>query len=89
MQVEKRWLIKSGNGFVGIDSQSGYPWLTDFWAANKFISLENALSYKKTMAGEAWQIYECDEIGTRFVTSTATSLFDLELAALKKKHKVA
>lgn len=93
MQVEKRWIIKSTETgkFIGIDSHSGgYPYATDFWSCEKFRSFEKANSYAdmgfSTVGAENgfWEIYETDEIGMRFVPQV--DLYEIELAALKKKH---
>ena len=93
MQVGKRWVIKTGGGeFIGIDSSSGgYFYLTDFWNAKKFTSFADAHIYGTMNWGilknTRWDIYEVDEIGTRFVAEAKeVDVFEVELAVLKRKH---
>lgn len=93
MQVEKRWVIKTGGGeFIAIDSNSGgYFYLTNFWDAKKFHSLEEANAYGSANWGSLkttkWDIYSVDEIGMQYIAEAkSVDAFEVELAALKKKH---
>lgn len=87
MQVGKRWLLKDHSGsWIGIDSNSGgYPVLVDFWSAHKFMSLREAVEYNSIFKNP-YMIYECDEVGTRFVSDTSEEKYKLELEALNKKY---
>lgn len=88
MQVEKRWVIKAGDEFVGIHS-NGHFHYTSFWKCEKFSSLENAKEYAGFDWGRFkridWEIYATDEVGLKFVQSEIDP-YEVELAALKKKH---
>lgn len=91
MQVEKRFIIRAAGGqFVGIDSNSGgYFFYTGFWNCEKFRTMEEAQKYASQNWGSLksieWEIYSCDEIGTKFVQAEPDP-YEIELAALKKKH---
>lgn len=90
MQVDKRWVIRAGDEFVGIDSNSGgYFYYTDFWDCRKFGSLKSAQEYANCNWGSIkkidWEIYATDEIGLKFVQGEPDP-YEIELAALKKKY---
>lgn len=91
MQVEKRYIIRAAGGqFVGIDSHSGgYFYYTNFWNCEKFHELKAAQDYANASWGSLkkceWEIYSCDEIVTKFVQAEPDP-YEVELAALKKKH---
>lgn len=88
MQVEKCWVIKAGNEFVGVHS-NGHFYYTNFWDCKKFQNLENAQEYINLDWGRykacKWEIYSCDEVGVKFVQSEVDP-YEVELAALKKKY---
>lgn len=93
MQVEKRWVIKleDGNRFISVDSYSGgYPYVTDFWGAEKFRDLTSAQKYASMgfdnldVRGE-WKIYEITDLICSLV-HVETDPYEIELAALKQKH---
>lgn len=88
MQVEKCWVIKAGNEFVGIHS-NGHFHYTSFWKCEKFSSLENAKEYAGFDWGRfkncEWEIYATDEVGLKFIQGEPDT-FEEELAELKRKH---
>lgn len=90
MQVKKIWLIKSGSKFIASDESSGgYPYETDFWRAERFDSLKEALSYACIgTPDKSWEIYECDEVGASFVQKVrgADDMYEIELEELKRKY---
>lgn len=84
VNTEKRWVLMNGYRFVGVDEGSGgYPYDTDFWNCRKFLAFEDACSYSATMKSHYKLIEVIGYFGSEI---ERMDTYELELAALKKKH---
>lgn len=84
MNIERRWIFKNINGkFIGTDAHSGgYPYDTDLWNARKFHTFEDACKY--AASENNWTLLEITHVIAEPIEKL--DIFEIELAALKKKH---